>query len=210
MQTVAEKLHPPTPPKESHSIWKILLLLVLLIILMFFVFHPMRIFSKRFVEKGDQLLLQKKYVSAGLQYEKALMLDSKDKTAKEHLELANNAQIDVSALLTFYKEKNVADQIAKFDLANSFPENENAALTTAKSLIDDGEYQLALIPVKTATEMSPNYGTAWKYLQIANLRISQMAELTPANQNHFSEEADKIKETKLSEYNKENESKSTN
>ena len=209
MKTVAEKLHPPIPPKESHSLWKALLLCILLIVLVFFFFHPMRIFSKRFVEKGDQFLLQKKYVSAGLQYEKALMLNSKYKTAKEHLELANNAQTDVSALLSFYKEKNATEEISKFDLANSFPENENAALTTAKNLIEDGEYQLALIPAETATEMSPNYDTAWKYLQIANLRISQMSELTPEHQNNFAQEADKIKQTKLSEYNKDSE-KSTN
>lgn len=185
-------------------VWRWIALAVVLLVLIFVIFKPLRIFSKRFVIKGDQYLLEQKYVSADLEYDKALMLDPDNKIIKQRKNLVRDGSSNIIYLIDFYKENNDEKALSFFESANAFPKNETEALKLSKQLMKDGQYQMAIIPAKTATEMDPDYGDAWLYLSIANLKVSQMLELLPAVKNQYLDQA-KEAFNKAKELNPENE-----
>jgi len=162
-------------------------LIILAVLLVFFLLKPLRTYSSRkFLSAGDNYLVNKKYLHADLAYEKALILLPKDHEILAKRALAKEASEDITKLGGLIQTGN---QRIAYESATSFPANETDALKRSKKLIEDGEYQLAIIPAQTATEMDPLYRDAWLYLGIANLKTAQLVELSPEVKQKYLDEA---------------------
>ncbi|MFA4995876.1 MAG: hypothetical protein WC536_01885 [Patescibacteria group bacterium] len=164
--------------------WVILIALVVLIfLLLFLLIKPLRTYSaQKYITEGDQYLANKEYLHADLAYDKALTLFPSSKAAEERKTLNKEASQNVLVLEDFYKSNNFNSQKEKLDEATAFPTNETEAVKLSKQLIEENEYQLAIIPAKTATEMAPDYKDAWIYLGISNLKTAELADLTSSVQ----------------------------
>ena len=180
---------------KSNSIlliFKWLIGIIIFLFLLVLLTSPLR--SKAasdYVKEGDNLLLQKKYISAEVEYQKALTLNSNDAIAKDHLDLANKAAVNISEFERFFDLPQFAGFKAKYEEALEVPANQSDVVKLSKKLIEDGEYQLAIIPAKNATEMDSSYRDAWLYLGIANMKTAQFTELKPETQNLYLSEAKK-------------------
>lgn len=156
------------------------------LLILFLVTSPLRAkMSTDYVKKGDDLLEGKKYLSAELQYRKAIILKENTK-AQERMDLSKKAQTNVLELELFYAEKDNLDQLNLFSKVKEVPENAKDAVTLSKTLIESGEYQLAIVAADTALQMDPGYDIAKEYLSIANKETANLAELSPDAQQYYS------------------------
>ena len=136
-----------------------------------------RSWSLRYLGLGDEFLLQKRYLQAETEYQKSILLDSKNNTTKQRLALVQAGSRDILALRNFFVEKNLTRETELFDEATAIPTKERDAVLSAKKLIEREEYQLAIIPTKTALEMDDGYRDGWLYLGIANIKCAQFLEI---------------------------------
>lgn len=169
---------------------KCILGIVIVLFLLILLSSPLRgKAANNYVEKGDDFLLQKKYVSAEVEYKKALALNSENAVAKDHMDLAQKAAINVEEFERFFDLPQFSDFKTKFETAKEVPNNQSDAVKLSKRMIEDKEYQLAIIPAKTALEMDNEYRDAWLYLGIANLKTAEQTELKPEVQKNYLAEA---------------------
>lgn len=133
--------------------------------------------SENYAAAGDNYLLQKKYLLSLLQYEKALLLNSKNETALNHKPLAINAKRNVLELEKLYKEKNIELQLDLITKAKSIPPEASEAAKTSRALIQKEEHQFAIVAAKNATAIDAKYRDGWLYLGIANFKTAQLVEL---------------------------------
>jgi tetratricopeptide (TPR) repeat protein len=136
------------------------------------------------VAKGDDLLEQKKYLSAELQYRKAIII-KKNAKAQERIGLSNKAQTNVLELEIFYAERDNLDQLNLFSKAKEVPTNAKDAVVLSQDLIKSGEYQLAIVAADTALQMDPGYDIAKEYFLIANKETVNSIELSPDAQKYY-------------------------
>lgn len=155
------------------------------ILVLFLISSPLRAkLSNGYVAKGDDLLEQKKYLSAELQYRKALIL-KKNNQAEKRIELSKRAQTNVLELEIFYAEKDNLDQLNLFSKVKEVPANAKDAVVLAQDLIKSGEYQLAIVAADTALQMDPGYDIAKEYYSIANKETANLTELSPDAQKYY-------------------------
>lgn len=163
--------------------WPIYILGGLLVL--FLISSPLRAkLSNEYMTKGDDLLEQKKYLSAELQYRKAIIL-KKNAKAQERMDLSKKAQTNVLELEIFYAEKDNLDQLNLFSKVKEVPANAKDAVVLSQDLIKSGEYQLAIVAADTALQMDPGYDIAKEYLSIANKETANLAELSPDAQKYY-------------------------
>lgn len=189
-ETTAAKT-PVTVNDKSNSfvVLKWILIFAIVVAILFIATSPLRgKAAQNYIKEGDKFLSENKYVSAEVEYDKALKLNSKDNIAKERKQLATDGANNILALANFYQE-NFTDKKLIMEQATSFPENEVAAVKSSRQLIEQGEYQLAAIPAETATKMDPDYRDAWLYLGIANYKTATLVELKPETQNIYKEKS---------------------
>lgn len=181
-----------TSNKTILLVSKWLIGIIIFLLLLVLLSSPLRgKAASDYVKEGDKLLLQKKYISAEVEYKKALTLSSNNAVAKDHLDLANKASLNISEFERFFDLPQFAGFKAKYEEASEVPANQSDVVKLSKKLIEDGEYQLAIIPAKTAIEMDDSYRDAWLYLGIANLKTAQLLELKPDAQSQYINEAKK-------------------
>ncbi|HOX41438.1 MAG TPA: hypothetical protein PK263_04540 [bacterium] len=172
-----------------------LLVITVLLITAFAASIPLRKkWSESRVKLGDSYLTQKKYVSAALEYNKAMLLNKDSKTANAHKTLATESASNILKLEEFYKKENVQMALENFDKAKAIPKDEVIATKTARELIEKEEYQLAIISATTATQLEPSYRDGWLYLGIANLKTLQNVELPQEAKNVYLQQAQKALE----------------
>lgn len=150
------------------------LIFIAALILVAVYLHPFRSYAASFDAKGDEFLLQKDFDNARLQYEKALIVNPNDTKAKERLELMSKGKDDILAMKDFYIEKNCQEELDKIELATSVPATETEALKISKKFIDQGDFQLALIPAQTALQMDPDYKEAKEFILIIKEHINSL------------------------------------
>lgn len=173
-----------------YHLLKWLLISAIIFMLLLVISKPLRRgWSENYVNSGDEYLLQKKFLSAELEYEKAQNLYSLNTKAAERQGLAISAAADVRSLQSFYEEKNLNIQSDFLKLATAVPTSEFAAAENAKYLIEQSEFQLAIIAATTATEMNSKYRDGWLYLAIANTKTAQYTELSTADRAKYVEAA---------------------
>ncbi len=191
MNQPIDTTHRTTKPSKN-ILWKILkwvLILAITGVVLYFASTPVRSYlSDNYRQSGDRFLLSKKYLSAGLEYRKALILYPNNSQARVNRELAKEASANVLKLENFSRENSESHALA-YDLAAEVPASEDEAVATSKRLIEAGEYQLALISAKTAIEMDKNYRDAWLYLAIANLKCAQLLETSNDNKEVYKKAA---------------------
>lgn len=176
----------------SFYFLKWLIICSIAILLLGLITKPIRkVWAKNYMQCGDNYLLQKKYQSAILEYDKALFLFWKNDQAKGRIDLAKSASSNVLQLEDFYKEKGLDSQMGLIKTVKSLPENEDRATRLAKGMIEKGEFQYAIIFAKDATEMDRNYRDGWLYLGIANLNAARMTEISAEVKKAYEGEAEK-------------------
>jgi uncharacterized membrane protein YciS (DUF1049 family) len=144
--------------------------------------------SEKYRQSGDHLLMQKKFLSADLEYRKALMLNKNNTKARENRELTSKAASNILALEHFVRDNN-PQGATFFDLATNVPKSEMEAVLTSKKLIEEGEYQLATLSAQTATEMDKTYSEAWIYLGISYLKSAQLLETSNEQKTRYKNQA---------------------
>lgn len=184
-----------SPAQKQDPIFlmiKWLLISGLILMTLLLITKPIRKnWSENYLATGDAYLAQKKYKSAELEYQKSILLYRGNRMVKDRIKLAGKAALDVLTLRDFYKEKNLSDQTAEISGLLLIPTSETDGVKKAKSLIEQGEYQYAILAAKTAKEMDKNYRDAWLYYGIANLDTAKYIELTKDQQAPYLEEAQK-------------------
>lgn len=174
--------------KEKVNYWLFFrwpVYIVVSILVLFFISSPLRAkLSNGYVAKGDDLLEQKKYLSAELQYRKAIII-KKNAKAQERIGLSNKAQTNVLELEIFYAERDNLDQLNLFSKAKEVPANAKDAVVLSQDLIKSGEYQLAIVAADTALQMDPGYDIAKEYFLIANKETVNSIELSPDAQKYY-------------------------
>jgi len=154
--------------------------------------------SSYYLQNGNSLLLERKYLSARLSYEKALLLNSKNTEANTQKELARKAESDILVLEDLYEAQNQTEELRKISWANSIPSDETEAVKLSRQFIESKDYQLATIAAKTATQMDPDYKDAWVYLGISNMKVAEILEISPESKNKYIAESkkafDKVRE----------------
>jgi hypothetical protein len=169
-----------------YHLLKWLLIASIIFMLLLLISKPLRkVWSNNYIRSGDEYLLQKKFLSAELEYEKAQNLYSLNTKARDREILAMSAATDVRNLQPFYQEKNLGLQIENIKLATEVPSSEFEAAKNAKYLIEQSEYQLAILAATTATEMNSKYRDGWLYLAIANMKTAEFTELSKADRAQY-------------------------
>ena len=175
------------------KIIKWLIIVIIFVVLIIYFTNPLRGKSaQNFISSGDIFLADKKYLSANLEYQKALILNPRNPAALDRKNLIELAESNVLELEGFLKANQFTEELKKIDEANSFPEDETEAVKLSKKLIKEQEYQLAIIPAKVAIQMDRNYRDGWLYLGIANLKTAQFVELTPKVRSQYVEESKNV------------------
>lgn len=152
---------------------------------LFFIIKPIcASFSEKYIARGDNYLMQKKYLSADLEYEKAHSLSNNQK-AVDRRELTEKCARNILEMKDMLSEKNNIALLNLFSEVNTVPKVESEAVKKSKELIEKNEYQLAIIPALTAIEMDQNYRDAWLYLGIANLKSAQFLELKQDDRDYY-------------------------
>jgi len=166
--------------KPLLKVLKWILIILFLLFLILLATQPLRgRASTSYIDSGDKFLAQKEYVRADLEYQKALILSPNCNQAKERQVLAKNVAGDISAVKNLNGNALFISIVDKINSASGFPGNETEAVRQSRQLIEEGEYQLAIIPAKTALEMDPNYRDAWLYLGLANLKAATLIQIWP-------------------------------
>lgn len=169
---------------------KWLILILIMFVLLSLLIKPFRKnWSNDYTKRGNIYLEQKKYLTAELQYKKALILNGKNEEARTMFEFSTSAEKDVLELEDFYKNRNLSVELELFEKAKAIPGSESEAVKIARELIDKEQYQLAIIPAKTATLMDKTYAEAWIYLGIANFRTAGYSEIRSENRENYLKEA---------------------
>ena len=164
--------------KKTNIILRWIVVVLAAIILLDIITIPLRkSWSDNYFQSGQTYLDQKKYLSAELEFEKALLIYPSNKIAQTDLDLAKKAETDISVLEQYYKERKIDAKINAFVQAKAIPSTPADAVKISKSLIESGEYQLAILSAKTATEMDSHYVTGWEYYGIASFLSSRSVEI---------------------------------
>ena len=93
--------------------------------------------SNEYLKRGDELLRQKRYLSAIVEYKKAEFLDQSE-AVLERIRMAREAQEDVRNLEEFYVEIGAEEELLKFREAKAVPETAYRAVFSAKSFLEAG------------------------------------------------------------------------
>lgn len=169
-----------------YHLLKWLLISAIIFMILLLITKPLRkVWSNNYIKSGDEYLLQKKFLSAELEYEKAQNLYSLNTKAKDREILAKNSAEDIRALQPFYEEKNLGLQIENANLATTVPSSEFEAAKNAKYLIEQSEFQLAILAGTTATQMNSKYRDGWLYLAIANMKTAEFTELSKEDRAQY-------------------------
>ncbi|MFA6963179.1 MAG: hypothetical protein WC227_00465 [Patescibacteria group bacterium] len=133
---------------EEETLWrkiaKWVLIVAIILVFIELITKPLRHhWADDYLERGDQYLIQKKYLSAELEYQKSAIF-YKTSLAEDRQELANQAQTDVLKLKPFLQSKNISKAIEDFETATAKYTHYDA-LRVSKELYEKGELQLALV-----------------------------------------------------------------
>jgi len=174
-----KKLKGESQVKEETTLYKItkwVLVVAIILVSLELLTKPLRRhWADNYLDQGDQYLLQKKYLSAELDYQKSLALFD-NQTAKDHLDLAKSAETNILALEKFYQEHKISDEIDNINFAKTKRISEYEELQASKALFDKGEYQLALIPLQEIKDpTTPEYKT---FLKTINSSIAEKVEIS--------------------------------
>lgn len=150
--------------------------------------------ANRFIERGTNLLSQQKYIEALVQYKKADFLVNSEEI-NEKIELIDKAQKDAEELEMLWREENNTAALESLKNAKKVYDSEYDSVVMAKTYIENGQPQFAVIAAKTAIEMEDNYMDAWLYLGIAHLECLNKLELSEENYNYHRDEAKVALET---------------
>ncbi|OGD65434.1 hypothetical protein A2215_03555 [Candidatus Berkelbacteria bacterium RIFOXYA2_FULL_43_10] len=168
---------------------KILLLALAGIVILISVSFPVRsVLSKKYIESGDKYLIQKKYISAVVEYKKAKFLRDKD-NVEEKITLTTESQKDILLLEPFIREKNDISTMELLAQAKKVRGSAYDSVSYAKSLLEQGEPQIAIVAVNIALEMNKNYRDAWLYKGISHLEGLKKLELSAENRRYHIDEA---------------------
>lgn len=172
--------------EKNYIGWLKLAIIPVILIGLLLVLIPIRKnLSNRYLDAGDKLLGERKYISAQVAYDKSLYLNSNNESARNHRELARRSETDLEELGKYYGEVKDTENLRKISWAKAIPSEEIEAVKLSKEFIEKDEYQLAIVSAATATEMDPLYRDAWLYLGISNMKAAQMLELSPESKKSY-------------------------
>lgn len=160
-----------------------------LIIIIIIISIPIRNYlSGLFIKTGDSYLLQKKFVSAEIEYNKAKILSNKYNPSSK-IATVKNAETNILVIEDLLKQNHVQPELTKISEAKKIPVDEITGVKTAKKMIEDGYYPEAIICLKTTLEMDRTYKDAQLFLGIAYLNGARDAQVSKEGRASYQEKA---------------------
>jgi tetratricopeptide (TPR) repeat protein len=132
--------------------------------------------AEKYLQSGDIYLEQRRFQMAILEYKKSSLLYKKDLT-DSRIKLASDGAAQILLLEDFFRERKLEAVLQNFDKVKNLPESEVSSVKLAKDLIEQKEYQLAIIPARHSVEINKNYRDGWLYLGIATLKCAETLEI---------------------------------
>lgn len=158
----------------------ILILLCLLAVFYYLLLPAKRELAQNYVESGDLLLSEQKYLEAIVEYRKALFLDKNCQAGKQ-LTLAEKAQLDISELEIFFRQRNNLTALELLNNAGKVPVSHSEGLENVKSHIENNLPQIAEISAELLLEMDQDSKETWTYLGIARLQTARIVQMSENN-----------------------------
>jgi tetratricopeptide (TPR) repeat protein len=169
--------------------YRVLILVLAAIIAVVAISIPIRSrLSENYIKSGDSYLLDRKYVSAVVEYKKAKLLKNSERV-EEKITLTNQSQKDILALKLFIREQNDIPTLESLAQAEKVRGSAYDSVAYAKELIEQEEPQIAIVAVNIALEMNKKYRDAWLYLGISHLECLEKVELSAENRQYHIGEA---------------------
>lgn len=122
--------------------------------------------SERFTERGDGYFVAQNFEQAEEEYHKALRYNPENSTAKQNLDLATKAEVDIAAAADFFTQHGVAEVGEKLAVAKKGYTNPKEALKVGVEFFNNGELRFARYPLERAVQLDPDYPEAWHYLAL--------------------------------------------
>lgn len=179
---------------KGRKNWIYLLAILIAVLALYFIAQTIKdSLSQKYYNRGEEKLLQEKYISAIVEYQKSDYLKKSAET-ENRIELAREAEKDIKRLEAFLREKNATLKLNDLKQAEAVPTDAYTAVINARSFLEKKKPQLAVISATTATEMKKEYRDAWLYLGIAHLDVFNQVELSAENKEWHKSEAKKALE----------------
>lgn len=160
-------------------IW--LLIALSLLAVFYYLFVPAKKnLAQKYVESGDILLSEQKYLEATVEYRKAIFLD-KNCQANNQLTLANSAQLDISELEIFFRKRNNLTALELLNNAGKVPSSHSEGLEYIKNLIENNQPQIAEVSAELMLEMEKESKETWAYLGIARFQSARIVQMSESN-----------------------------
>jgi len=169
-------------PLSRQNIYKPLLGLILVVAILCAIYYLAIVpfkhkYAVEYLKRGDQHLLDRKFLAARVDYQKSLWLNSQS-GAQSKIELADQVQLDYQLAKPFLTEQNERGQLAELKAAEAVPESLSSGMEQIQSLINNNQPYLAEIVAQTLVEMDSENADSWLYLGIARLQTARLTEMT--------------------------------
>ena len=128
--------------------------------------------ARKYLNAGDQKLANLEYVSAEIEYQKAGILTPLSADVRLKIDLAQNAETDITRLRDFSTINDARSTIN--DLKAIDAQNDPMALTKlSRTFIERNQPQMAVAASEKATSLKENYRDGLLYLAIAYDRAAR-------------------------------------
>lgn len=166
--------------KKSKLIGNLLIVVVFLVAIHFALMPVRRNLSIKYIDSGNKLLTEKRYLEASVEYHKALYLN-KQSGADAKIELADKAQLNILELEEFFRQQNSVDNLEELNFANQVPTSISLGLERIKETIEENQPQLAEVQAELLLEMENESKEIWTYLGLARLQSARIVQMTEQN-----------------------------
>jgi tetratricopeptide (TPR) repeat protein len=183
----------------KKPIFKKLVLIFLFIIIGFsllvLILTPIRNWgAKKYLEAGDQKLLEGKHLSAEIDYQKAAILTPLDPEINERIDLSQSSETDISKLLAFFQEKNYRPALNNFKSIAEAKSDPETLVRLSKSFLEREDPEMAIIAARKAVHNNLTYRDGLLYLAIAYDRAARRGEIRQSSCDYLIQESEKYKE----------------
>ena len=159
--------------RDNGPIIRVVFLIIASIIIIYVLTTPYRNYlSKNLISKGEEMLVERKYVSAYVNFLKASILAQNKKDSEQKMALSKKASEDIGAIKNILQNKN-PDLYKLLEIS----EQKSCDLENDKLMIEKDLSQIAIINLKFCAEEGPKNYESWLYLGSAYWQLSESDQI---------------------------------
>lgn len=164
--------------RGRKSIFVILAILLAVVLLYIFLLKPaMGRLAVKYIEQGDQHLLNNEYLIAMVNYQKARWLD-KNSEASSRIDLSHKIQLDYQQSKNFLQQNNADAALESLANAEAVPTGIKAGISEIQNYLGENQPYLAEIIAQSLVEMDSGNSNTWLYLGISRFQSARIMQMT--------------------------------